>query len=280
MNNNSASIINETIHGIFLGDTPKQLILKQHIDKLALDGMKAAGMGFCKRNISWLYIKYLIKKALKANQNVYDIEQILQKTTAKVIDRDKIYLPSLRERAIKIFENLTPYLVGDNILDLGAGNGLLGEAISINTGKNVFLVDVVNYNLSSLPMNIFAQGNTVPFEDKSVDTTIIYLVLHHSDNPVKTLQEAIRVTKKRIIIMEGYIDDEFMKESNIFFDWFCNRVLLHSDINVPLNFHTTNDWEKIFQQNKLSVQFKNILGIDEPKAPEYHVLYVLDLEKQ
>lgn len=63
---------------------------------------------------------------------------------------------------------------------------------------------------------------------------------------------------------------------NSFFDWFMNRVGALADINVPLNYKTTNQWKELFQQKKLKVVQEKKLGI-EPLIREHHVLYALDL---
>lgn len=277
MNNTSINIINNSLKRLFLPNTAGDVKFKQHVDKLALNAMKAANMNYVKRNLAWFYINVAIRSDLKHGKTLHEIEKRLRKIVAGAVDQKKIYLPALQERAETIFQKIAPYLSGNKILDFGAGNGLLGESINVNTQKDVTLVDVIDHNFSSLPMHIISQQGVVPFPDKSFNTTIVYLVLHHSDDPINTLKEIIRVTKNRVIIMEGYIDTASIKESNIFFDWFCNRVLLQADINVPLNFYTTNEWKEIFKENKLKVHHEEFVGIDEPKAPEYHMLYILDL---
>jgi SAM-dependent methyltransferase len=277
MNNTSIKTVNASLKRLFLPGNSDDLRFKKHIDKLALDAMKAANMGYLKRQLSWFYVNFVIRSSLQNGKTLGEIEQRLRKIVSRTIDKDKIYLPALQERAQMILQKIGPYLLGNKVLDFGAGNGFLGEIISTNTKKSVTLVDVIDHNFSSLPIRIISQKGVIPFPDKSFNTTIIYLVLHHSDDPINTLKEIIRVTKDRIIIMEGYIDKAFNRESNIFFDWFYNRVLLQADINVPLNFYTTNNWRRIFKKNKLKVCCEEIVGIDEPKAPEYHVFYVLDI---
>jgi hypothetical protein len=63
---------------------------------------------------------------------------------------------------------------------------------------------------------------------------------------------------------------------NCFFDWFLNRVALDQDMNVPLNFRTDMEWRTLFRQLHLRLVEQVRLGVDEPLAPEFHVMYVLD----
>ena len=65
-------------------------------------------------------------------------------------------------------------------------------------------------------LSYISKGDKIPLQDKEVDTTILYTVLHHADDPEYLLAEATRVTKKRLIIMEGYVEyqrREFCKDT-------------------------------------------------------------------
>lgn len=68
---------------------------------------------------------------------------------------------------------------------------------------------------------------------------------------------------------------------NSFIDWFINRVVRSTDINVPLNYKTKHEWNIIFKEAGFKITNAIDMGIDEPVAPEHHILYILDrFEKQ
>ena len=198
-------------------------------------------------------------------------------------------------RARLAYEQISPYLQGGTLLDLGCGDGKIGH-LAAEEGRKVMLADVYkhpNIDETGLEFHCFGQGEAVPLDDATVDTTLLLTVLHHSDNPVQTLREAQRVTKPggNIIVIEsvygirdnspfGKLTEEQLRRVNIFFDHFYNRVLHYSPdpkskVNVPYNFNTPEGWRTIFAQQGLDQMAYVLLGIDQPVVPEYHTLHVL-----
>ncbi len=174
-----------------------------------------------------------------------------------------------------IFSQISPYLLGGTVLDIGAGDGKVGELAESRLGKFVRLVDVLDYNTSALPLDIY-DGVRLPYSDKQFDTSIASVVFHHADRPLDVLSETIRVTNKRIVVIESvYFNDEH-RQLNAVLDWFYNRVL-HSNVNCPFNFQTPWGWEETFRSHGLKISASVDLGIDQPLAPEYHWLFALDL---
>ena len=135
------------------------------------------------------------------------------------------------------------------------------------------------------------------------DLTLLKVVLHHCDDPLKVLREAARVTKTKgkIAILEStydismsdlpaesYLDHPALydayfsldrgqqKKYGTFLDWFLNKLSFRNNANVPCNFNSPTEWEKIFCKNGLQVVEKKIVGIDQMVTPEFHVLYVLE----
>jgi len=211
---------------------------------------------------------------------------------------------SLQGRAETIFGQIHNHIVGDCVLDLGCGDGQVGRLIADRLGKRVWLADVMDYHASGLaggsgqggaqagketgladkimcynenkPSFRLFDGRTLPFPDKSMDTTLVLTVFHHADDPLRVLQESMRVTRKRILVIESIYLNETDRQVNIFQDWFYNRVL-HEGVNVPLNFQSPEGWKKTFQRHGLKIVESLDLGIDQPTVPEHHWLYVLDV---
>jgi hypothetical protein len=101
-------------------------------------------------------------------------------------------------------------------------------------------------------------------------------VLHHSSDPGYLLKEAARITKSRLVIVEGYVEEDDKRMTNIFFDWFYNRVIGDEDINVPLNFLKVNGWERLLNFNGFNIVKTLYLGINEPIVPEHQILIIAD----
>jgi SAM-dependent methyltransferase len=101
------------------------------------------------------------------------------------------------------------------LLDVGTGSGLFAESFSQH-GLQVAGVDVNPEMLVAarrfVPKGDFREGTaeTLPYLDGSFDVLFLGLVLHESDDPLQVLQEARRVARKRVCILEWpYRDQTF-----------------------------------------------------------------------
>src|SRR3989344_2883624 len=202
----------------------------------------------------------------------------------------------LSNRAEIIFEQIKPFLKGHDILDLGCGDGRVGDIISKEQPRQVILSDVYEHgNIANikLPFVRINQSKKIPFPDDSFDTVLLLTVLHHSDDPLVVLREARRVTNSegRIIVLEsvygvksyGNLNNEHQRLVNIFFDHFYNRIIHYSNfkenkVNVPFNFRTPEYWNSIFKKEKLTVKKTIHLRFDQPVVPEYHTLHILKVK--
>ena len=100
------------------------------------------------------------------------------------------------------------------LLDVGVGSGLFAESFS----KRGLIIAGVDINPQMLPIarqyipdGDFreATAEELPYPDASFDLVFMGLVLHESDEPLKVLQEARRVTRQRVCILEWpYRDNE------------------------------------------------------------------------
>jgi SAM-dependent methyltransferase len=207
-------------------------------------------------------------------------------------------------RADKIYSQIKEFVIPGRVLDLGCGGGEVGKLCSQKNA--VVLADIYknkNIEKHELEFRIFEQGKKVPAKDCEFSNVLLLTVLHHSENPLQVLKEAVRVVKSGggIIVIESVygvngkelggkakkdaknycvLNLEQQRKAGIFFDHFYNRIIHFSSqkemkVNVPFNFNTPLGWKKLFEENGL-VQEKVIhLGIDQPIVPEYHTLHVL-----
>lgn len=178
----------------------------------------------------------------------------------------------------RCFAMVKDHIVGNSVIDYGCGKGLLGLKIKTDLKKEVILVDNIDFNKSEMQLLHSEKNGKTNLPDKVSDTTIAYLVLHHMDNPFSGLQELSRITKSRIILMEGYIEKIEYQFINQVIDWFFNRILLGVDMNVPLNFLKLNQWEFLLKKVGFKITKTEYVGTDEKLAPEHHVLIIADRE--
>lgn len=90
-----------------------------------------------------------------------------------------------------------------NCLDVGAGRGFLAKQLSA-TGCKVTALDIDHpLDYSSSDGYTFVQGTVeeLPFSDESFDTVTCCHVLEHVRNVDKAMQELIRVTKNKLLII-------------------------------------------------------------------------------
>lgn len=274
-NQNDIDIVESLIYPIFSKKNKKDKHYWNEIRSLFLSSMKNANLNFFKRYIFWLYVNRTITKGLKKGLPLIKVEEILRKFIRKRADNEdrKAYAFECAKRSFELVED---YIVGEKILDLGAGNGLLALEIKKQLKKEVVLVDIVDYNYTDLPLILYNPEEKIPLADEEVDTTILYTVLHHASDPEHLLKDATRITKKRLVIIEGYIEEDDISITNSFFDWFYNRVVGDEDINVPLNFLRVKGWEKILKLYGFNVIETKYIGICEPIVPEHQIVIIAD----
>ena len=201
---------------------------------------------------------------------------------------------------------IEPYLVTGNVLDYGCGDGQVAELIAKNKNRDVTGTDVYEHKHikeAGLKFQLFKQGDQTLFNDNEFDNTLALTIYHHSSNPINSIKDTARITKKggRIIVIESVygvngkelpeamrqktknylaLSSEQQRKVNIFFDHFYNRILHYSKnpetkVNVPFNFNTPENWKEIFAACGLKQEAVIHLGLDQPTVPEYHTLHVL-----
>ncbi len=273
---NDLKKVESLIYPVFSKHTKQNQNYWKEIHDLFLSAMKNVKLNWLRRNVFWIYVNRIISNGVKEGKTLREVESIIRKFIRKHTNNgdEKRHIPF--QRAKMNFKNIKNFIVGEKILDLGAGDGLLAQEIKNNLDGEIILVDVVDYNYTKLPLILYKQGDRVPLDDDGVDTTILYTVLHHANDPEYLLGEAARVTKQRLIIKEAYVDEEYIRITNSFFDWFYNRVIGDEDINVPLNFLKVEEWENVLNSNGFDVVEIKYVGIDEPTVPEHHVFIIAD----
>lgn len=103
----------------------------------------------------------------------------------------------------------------DTILDIGTGSGVFAEAFAAQglavTGldSNPGMLDAAR---RYVPGGDFRQGiaEDIPFPEGSFDVVFMGLLLHETDDRLKALQEAYRLARTRLVVLEWpYLDEDF-----------------------------------------------------------------------
>ena len=121
-------------------------------------------------------------------------------------------------RARFFVDKMEEWLGGVYLLDIGCGAGHIAVTLA-RLGLNVTMIDVkppwkwLAMRLLGLPCALTLSalhqvphrhfdGKRVPYDNRKFDTVLLAFVLHHAQNSDQLLSEAIRVTKRRLIVFE------------------------------------------------------------------------------
>lgn len=129
--------------------------------------------------------------------------------------------------------------------DIGAGTGWFSYHL-LARGHKIIPLDVVDKAESGISIKLF-DGKKIPLLNKSVDTSMFLFVLHHTNNQIQLLREAIRVSKKYIIIGEDIVETKF--------DAMLANIHLNTSPWAKGNnaFRSERGWLRLFEKLKLKV---------------------------
>jgi SAM-dependent methyltransferase len=167
-------------------------------------------------------------------------------------------LPALLRRRAEskwrwIEQHLPPSPPRPTVLDLGAGEGFVGEAARRRLAAEVTLADVVDFNRSSLPLHLH-DGRTLPFADGRFDLTLLVFVLHHAEDPERVLAEARRVTRGAVVVVESVYEGPVQRELMERLDRLANALRSGGRMaEQPPRFRTDAEWRSAFARLGLRV---------------------------
>jgi len=180
----------------------------------------------------------------------------------------------LRRYARGQARDVAPWIVGQRVLDLGTGEGYVPGALE-GGGRWVCGADVGGFRRAPLPYVVY-DGARLPFDDGAFDTTLLLLTLHHCDAPEAVLDEAMRVTRARLIVTESVYRDRLERFWLDTLDGRLNRRRHGGTMNVPLRFRTPEAWRALFASRGLRVAATRWLGPWWERLVHHPLLFVLD----
>ncbi|MBA2305807.1 MAG: methyltransferase domain-containing protein [Acidobacteria bacterium] len=131
---------------------------------------------------------------------------------------------------------------GHSVLDVGCGDGLVGRLIlDRRPDLNIAGVDVLVRPAAQLVVTPF-DGRRLPFPDGSWDTVLFCDVMHHTEDPVDMLREAVRVARDCIVIKDHVVRGLLARPTLRLMDFVGNAP---HGVVLPYNFFTTQ-WHHAF----------------------------------
>jgi ubiquinone/menaquinone biosynthesis C-methylase UbiE len=96
---------------------------------------------------------------------------------------------------------------------------------------------------------VIYNGEKLPFDDLAFDTTLLITVLHHTPDPDAVLQEAIRVSARRIVVMEDIYTNPFQK----YLTWFTDSLVNMEFVGHPHTNRSDKQWQATFSKMGLKL---------------------------
>jgi SAM-dependent methyltransferase len=136
------------------------------------------------------------------------------------------------------------------VLDVGTGDGLIAHLIQ-RQRPDVRIRGIETFLRKDpfIPIDSF-DGRTIPFPDASFDLVMLIDMLHHTDDPVAMMREAVRVTRKSILVKDHTADGPLARRVLRMMDWVGGA---RHGFALPYNYLTTKQWDDAFGNLGLTV---------------------------
>lgn len=181
----------------------------------------------------------------------------------------------LQRYAAREAEDVLPFVVGPRVLDLGAGEGWVAAALARH-GVRVLCADVGPFARTGGAYVVY-DGTRLPFADAAFDTTLLLLTLHHCEKPEIVLDEALRVTRRRLIVTESVYRNRLDRFWLDLLDGRFNRLRHEGRMPTPLGFRRAEDWQALFASRGLTLAATVWLGGPLERLIHHPVAFVIHL---
>lgn len=125
----------------------------------------------------------------------------------------------------KTFEKYADYFIkfsgkGDPLLDVGCGTGIAIQTIKEKSNREVKGIDISKTSINICRKKhldcVIYDGNTIPYKNGAFEVVGSYNVLEHTNNPLRFLNENVRVLKKNGVLI--VVCPNFLSISNNYHD--------------------------------------------------------------
>ena len=146
-----------------------------------------------------------------------------------------------------------------SVLDVGSGDGLLAHHV-LATRRDLTwtAVDTLARPHAHVPVQIF-DGHSLPFPAKTFDIALFVDVLHHADDPLSLMREAVRVTRGSLLIKDHLREGVLAGPTLRFMDWVGNAGW---GVRLPYNYWDSSQWNRACEELHLRpVHVQRALGL-------------------
>jgi SAM-dependent methyltransferase len=164
---------------------------------------------------------------------------------------------------------------GMSVLDVGCGEGYVGEELAVSGVREVYGVDIVDVRREKgIPFSYY-DGRHLPFPDDRFDLVMLNFVLHHVPDELKIdlVREALRVARAKVFILEDTPTtpiDRFISHRH----GESYRKRIHSE--APFGFLTPGEWRWLFRGMGLEAEARPLSRLSRsPLQPFARTAFVL-----
>jgi SAM-dependent methyltransferase len=182
----------------------------------------------------------------------------------------------LRAYGRRTARDLRPHLAGRRVLDLGGGEGFVAEALRRQPSAPwVCGADIGAFRRVPGPYVVY-DGARLPFRDATFDTTLLLLTLHHCRDAGTVLAEAVRVTRRRLLLTESVYRNRAERWWLLALDGPFNGRRHGGAMSRALDVRPPEAWRHALQAQGLTVSATAWLGPWWERLVHHPLLFVLD----
>jgi SAM-dependent methyltransferase len=142
----------------------------------------------------------------------------------------------------EVLSSLLP--VGCSLLDVGCGDGRLARLLlDRRPHLRIEGVDVHMRDKTWLPVKLF-DGLNLPYPAYSFDAVMLIDVLHHTPDPIPLLREALRVSRRFLVVKDHVLEGTGAATRLRFMDRVGNA---RHGVSLPHNYLAAEQWAALRQ---------------------------------